>query len=758
MTSTSNMSPTIVSKYIKPNDPEKGKLFPIWIMKRFKEFMLDEIIDDPNIDPCSIKMKKELKEYQVFVSRFLEYNSPFKDILVYHGLGTGKTATAVNLIQVLYNYNPDWNVFVILPATLKETAWYKNLEDWLSAEQKDEIKSKIFFISSNSPTADRQFLELLKKVDSSRKSLYIIDEAHNFIHNVYTNMKNNGKKALTIYNHIMNEKREGNDVRVIALTATPMKAEPFELSLLFNLLRPGSLPEHENQFNNIFLSTQAGVPSLNPEHKYLFQKRILGLVSYYIGANPSLYAKRRDFFLDLPMEEHQDTIYAHFEIIEKKIESRSRGKSKIYKTYTRQTSNFAFPINGEKRPRPSNFRVSDIERIESGKISKQLDKIKDENEKENLMKRISEYMKSCDGYLKETLDYFLSFHLKDQQNGHTLQDDLNTFIKDFQGDFMSFHQSSSTKKSSLYTQLYQCSAKMTAALFLVHKSQGKVLFYSNYVHMEGIQVFKIYLSLMGIVEYKNDSRQGYIEFHGDVDISNRKKNLQIFNGSNNIDGSQIKVILLSSAGAEGIDLMNMRTVIILEPYWDEETIKQIVGRAIRQCSHKDLPRNQRVVDVWRLKVLKKNGDKATDHYIEKAAMEKQMLKDSFLNAMKEAAVDCQLYKKHNMLFTRYSCFQFNQNDLLNEIPGPAYKKKMDDEEIAGDKIQLQKIKVRKIMAVYPDKDGNASEPHKFLLDENSGVVYDYDLEYPVGKIYRDEKGFFRKLNMTTYIIDDYIQH
>ena len=738
-----------MSLYIHPSNPNVGKLFPIYIMDKFKEFHLEEIIEDPNVDPCSLKIKKELKEYQVFISKYLEYNSPFHDILIFHGLGTGKTASAVNLINVLYNYNPDWNIFVILPATLKETAWFKNLEEWLQQETKSEIKGKINFISSNSPTADKEFLEITKKVDSSKKSLYIIDECHNFIHNVYSNMKSGGKKALTIYSHIINEKKEGRDVRVVCLSATPIKAEPFELSLLFNLLRPDCLPKEENKFNDLFLSTE-GLTTINPNTKVLFQRRILGLVSYYIGANPNLFAKKKDYFIDLKMSDFQDNIYAYFENIEKKLEIKAKGKSKIYKTYTRQTSNFVFPFNGEKRPRPSNFKIKDEEKFLSGTIDKKLNKLKEKDATE-LLKQITQYTEECQKFINQAIQYFLEVRRKDSEAGHTIIDDIETYLNKYNGDFVDFHNSEQ-KKSKLYEKLYECSAKMTCCMFYVKKSLGKVLFYSNYVHMEGLQIFKIYLLMIDIVEYKGDSRNSFVEFHGEVDMKLRKKNLEVFNAANNIDGSVIKVILLSSAGAEGIDLMNMRTVLILEPYWDEEMIKQIVGRAIRQCSHKDLPRDQRLVEVYRFKVMKANGEPGTDSYIESAAMSKQTLKDSFLEALRESAVDCKLYERHNMRSSKYTCFNFNQYDLLRKNPGSAYRKNFEDEE--NYKIQVKKVKVRKIKAVVMLDDDNVSEVKDYLFDEETGIVYEYELEYPIGRISKDDKGFYNKYDVNTYIIDN----
>ena len=731
---------------IHPSNPQKCILFPLWFMKNFKKFALDEIIDDPDVDPCTKKVKKELQKYQSLLASYLDYASPFHDVLIYHGLGSGKTATAVNIISVLYNYNPDWNIFVILPATLKETAWFSNLEDWLSERNKEEIKQKIYFISSNSPTADQQFLELIKKVDSSKKSLYIIDEVHNFIHNVYTNLKSKkGKKALTIYQHIVNERQEGNDVRVLCLSATPIKAQPFELSLLFNLLRSNALPNEENKFNNLFLASD-GYRVLNPDKKLLFQKRIIGLVSYYSSSNPNLYAKRKNHFLDLKMSDYHSQIYYLYETIEKKLEIQSKGKSKVYKTYTRQASNFVFP-HTDKRPRPSNFKLSqsEVDNYQRGKTIKG----QDEEEKKQLLESLSMYKKECTKYIRDAFTYFNNVRQEDELKGRTIFDDIKDYLTIYNGDFSDF-QTNTQNKSMLFEELYKCSAKMTAALFILSKSEGKVLFYSTYVYMEGLEVFRIYLSMINIYLYneKDNNKNACIEFHGGIDIKDRRDNLKAFNSPANIDGSIIKVILLSSAGAEGISLFNMRQVIILEPNWDEELIKQIIGRAIRQCSHKDLPKDKRLVDVYRLKLFKTNGESATDFYIENLAMEKQNLKDSFLDALKEVAVDCQLFKTHNMLEKKYNCFQFNQNAFFRDIPGPAYKKNIDDDNY-NENVKIVRKKVRKIEASIVGDE----TVEQYLLDEETGVVYDYQLEFPIGKISKDDKGFFNKKNVTVYEID-----
>ena len=105
----------------------------------------------------------------------------------------------------------------------------------------------------------------------------------------------------------------------------------------------------------------------------------MGLVSYYIGSTPDKFAKEIYHFEDVVMSSYQADIYNYFEEIEAKLEARSRMAGNIgsttYKSYTRQAANFVFPqidqqINGESRPRPGKFRISERE---AEKISEKRD-------------------------------------------------------------------------------------------------------------------------------------------------------------------------------------------------------------------------------------------------------------------------------------------------------------------------------------------------------------------------------------------------
>jgi hypothetical protein len=50
----------------------------------------------------------------------------------------------------------------------------------------------------------------------------------------------------------------------------------------------------------------------------MFQRRILGLVSYYVGATPDKYAERTVHYDKIVMESYQEEVYNYLEEIEEK--------------------------------------------------------------------------------------------------------------------------------------------------------------------------------------------------------------------------------------------------------------------------------------------------------------------------------------------------------------------------------------------------------------------------------------------------------
>lgn len=747
-----------------------GRLFPSWVLANFKKYKLEEILRISGQDPCNVKtttgeIVKKLRKYQEFVSIYLDYESPYKNILLYHGLGSGKTASAINIYNALYNYTPGWNVFILIKASLRGD-WMNNIKEWLKKDDYEHRFRNIKFINYDSPFADRQFIEITKNVDSSKKSLYLIDEVHNFINNVYSNISSGkGRRAQIIYDYIIQDKRDNLDTRVVLLSGTPAINQPFELSLLFNLLRPGIFPKSESEFNRLFVSSGM-YQTINSNTKNMFQRRILGLVSYYLGATSDVYAEQSTHYIDVKMSKYQEDIYKFFEEIEAKAAAKSVSSGAMgFMSYTRQACNFVFPsisqkVTGENRPRPGKFRLSEKEAI---RLSESRDIAQEK------MTAVQGYMNAIKYFIDEFKRHLNSKNEEDKVANYTIIDDVKVYLNKYKGDYSEFHEKEK-KKSKLYDVMYMCSPKLTYIIFNIMKSPGPTVVYSNYVLVEGLEMLKVYLHHFNFYSYMNKfqlekDKIGYVEFHGGIkNLDDRFKGRDAYNMKENIKGDLIKIILISPAGAEGLSLSNVRQIHIMEPYWNEVRIIQMIGRGIRQCSHKDLPIEERHVDVFRYKAIKNSptSKQTTDQFIEDKARGKDGLIQSFLDSVKEAAVDCKLFQSHNLTSQNYKCFQFEEPSLFNPHVGPAYKEQLEDDVKMNNglnsgnavtiKVKVMKIKAVKVLSKPDAEKEEYSKPENYWFYQKTGTIYDYDLHFPVGKILYDESGIPDKLDKDTYKI------
>jgi hypothetical protein len=199
----------------------------------------------------------------------------------------------------------------------------------------------------------------------------------------------------------------------------------------------------------------------------------------------------------------------------------------------------------------------------------------------------------------------------------------------------------------------------------------------------------------------------------------------------------------------------------MEPYWNEVRIEQMVGRAIRYCSHADLPLEDRIVTIYRYISIRSNDKVTTDQYINKKAHEKENLINSYLDAVKEAAIDCVLFQSQNMAMQEYKCFQFDQTSLFDKQIGPAYKEDTNDDlkidnGLNSTKSTLMKVKVMKIKAVKMLSENKEnpeySKEDNYWYDGETGIIYDYDLHYPVGKILYDDDNLPIKISSNIYVI------
>jgi hypothetical protein len=141
---------------------------------------------------------------------------------------------------------------------------------------------------------------------------------------------------------------------------------------------------------------------------------------------------------------------------------------------------------------------------------------------------------------------------------------------------------------------------------------------------------------------KNFRPARYAMITGDHRLSpNNDFEVKGLTDEDNKDGNKVKVVLISKAGSEGIDLKFIRQVHILDPWYNMNRPEQIIGRAVRNFSHKDLPFEKRNVEIFMYgTILDKNIEEAADLYVYRVAEYKAIQIGKVTRVLKQTAVDC----------------------------------------------------------------------------------------------------------------------
>lgn len=135
----------------------------------------------------------------------------------------------------------------------------------------------------------------------------------------------------------------------------------------------------------------------------------------------------------------------------------------------------------------------------------------------------------------------------------------------------------------------------------------------------------------------------------------------------NKNGEKIKVIIISMTGSEGLDFKNLRQVHIMEPWYNLSLVEQIIGRAVRNCSHKQLLFKERNVEIFLYGTLLNNDDdEAVDLYIYRIAEMKAVQIGRVSRILKESSVDC-LLNIDQTLFTEENMNTIVKQQLSNKM-------------------------------------------------------------------------------------------
>lgn len=488
-----------------------------------------------------------------------------------------------------------------------------------------------------------------------------------------------------------------------------------------------ALPANQEEFNKIFIDTSDS-DNLAVKNIDLFQRRILGTLSYYKTSGTEFFPEvlpNKIQYLD--MTPHQLNIYADVREKERKIDDVQNKKAKInkgnnllgekssvYRAFSRMVCNFSFPEK-IKREFPQDIRAV---------LKKELnidDDDEDENDKDKeLLKNIkTEYEKSLNNSISE-LD---------------------------KGDYLSIEN-----LSQHYSPKY---AKMIQD---IEDSPGTVLVYSQFRTAEGLGIFSKSLDKNGykeitikktdkgyvledpsVLDKQYDNRR-YVIFNSDRMKTNILMNL--FNGSysllpesileqltdrDQLYGKLVKIMMITQSGAEGISLKNVRRVLIMEYFWNSVRIDQVIGRAVRTCSHETLPVSDRNVQIFTyiMKLTPKQLEKdftlktkdngfTTDEHILNIANKKKSIIQEFLNMLKSASFDCIINSIQNKpLQNGYKCYNWAVNVNEDDL---SYTSNISDDKKIQKHQKLQVSRKGKGQVVIKNNE-------KYVLLNNK--LYDY---------------------------------
>ena len=467
------------------------------------------------------------------------------------------------------------------------------------------------------------------------------------------------------------------------------KTEIVKLSIRSKIINNEALPTDKVVFNKLFID-DSNDDNIHIKNEDLFKRRILGTTSYYKTSGSDLFPKMlppvsRELF----MADHQIKKYLEVRLVEIRMDDRKKlfkkGGAKddvgsVYRAFSRMVCNFAFPdeIN---RIFPQDVRMlmkKEIANVDSDKSS---DSDDDKDDAKQLNKDVAAAYSS------------------------QLDDAMNKLIKSDYLDIDKLHNLYSPKFAQMYED--------------INESPGSVLVYSQFRMIEGLGIFKEVLNRQGYAEINIINSDDFGYMIDDIDVFDKKYDnkryvvfnsdriktnilMNIFNGNSkalpkiiqqqlkhvDIDiekeqlyGKIVKVMMITQSGAEGISLKNVRRVLITEYFWNSVRIDQVIGRAVRTCSHKSLPVEDQNVQVYSYlmnftkkqlnnnpTLRSKDKEITTDKHIYNIAKSKEGLINSFLKMLKAASLDCVIQSDINKpLSNGYKCYNWPINVDNNEL-------------------------------------------------------------------------------------------
>ena len=513
------------------------------------------------------------KPYQEFVSRFISSYTPYKSLLLFHSPGSGKTLSLLQIIRSNIDYivNQQSRVTIVVPRRILKHQWIQEVTSFMpellgfvyittyKSLYNKVLGEKHVVMDENTLKSKREHSAIDVSFDEFKNGILVLEETHNVTNNNYT------LAIMRIRDNVPN-------MKIIALTATPIKNTIDEIIDIFNfLMKDKTLDKHD------YFSYENGRPVL--KNGDLLRKHITGYVST-VNINDSSYLSRKmeigthvDGLQILKVcVVHCPSVYEY--IINTILARKQDSLGKIHESI----SNIILP-----------YVLDDTKFVPvygNAGLMMMTQAIKDNKRKFNTS------LATVLGVTEQNL-----FSLLD--NGKlTGKFFTSTYIRHFSPKMYFVFKLLGNLRGNVF--IYS-SFKSVGIDFL-----GELLINEGYTDFmdpaRGIESMKLcYVCNQSKAKHTSLSHEWHplTFFICSSDDPNMMNTISLFNASNNIDGRFIKVIMASQMINEGVNLKNVVHVIKMDAPLTMARNEQIERRAIRLNSHNDyIMRNGVIPDVY----------------------------------------------------------------------------------------------------------------------------------------------------------------
>ena len=759
----------IESTYPLINDPE----FNIKISRK-KEFQ--EIYNKNNLSLEEFTELENAKSFtmnsqQLFVRNFLSVNTPYNSLLLYHGLGTGKTCSSIGVamekIKYMYNTNIKKKIIFVSNPNVQHNfkqslfdenklVYNKNTNEWRlltcvgedilkivnpSNENLDEIKIKQKIkVFINEWFQFTGYTKLSNDINESIRSknnvfnntLIIIDE----IHNIRMSDDSKNKRIAENLTYLV---KNSDNLQLLMLSATPMFDNYKEIIWLINLInlndkRPivsvGEIFDSDGNFKIDENGEEIGLRK--------FIMKLTGYVSFVKGEDPINFPYRvfpTDF----------DKTHSIFNVDYPKYQYNKEAITVPLKHIDLYTINLS-----EYQEKVYSFIMNEL-----------TDTTKNINVGYQIFQTPLNILNICypceyfDSIVTDTNAVYNKRLLNDNIGKNSLSqvfDDIQTLPFVYNSDYVNKYG-----KIFSLNELNKYSTKLHSICSHINSSEGISLVYSEKIY-SGVLPMSLALEEMGYSRYNgknllsNKKKPGlkYIMITGNVIYSpDNRGEIEAITDKKNTDGSQIKVIIISRAGSEGIDLKNIRNVHVLEPWYNMNRTEQVIGRGIRNKSHLQLPFEKRNCSIYLYgSILTDNRNESIDLYLYRKAENKSIKIGRVSRVMKETATDCLLTQKEDVRFfktnkSEVSQILSNKNEITYNIIKKAFSSSCDYMETCEYSCMIYDKKYEKIDINDDNVDISTYNENHMMLNVNDVIIRIKDLF--------KEKYFYTKLDIITRI-------